>query len=99
MISTFISKFTHKPIDEVRDILIGCKVIDIEEGGKAIYLENDNKEGFCIDTTGEEIVASAFSTDQERIELMEEILSALLEKLNISEEDLIGMINQRSLQA
>jgi hypothetical protein len=95
MISTFISKFTHKPIDEVRDILIGCKVIDIEEGGKAIYLENDNKEGFCIDTTGEEIVASAFSTDQERIELLENLLMVLLEKLNISEEELIEMMGDQ----
>jgi hypothetical protein len=95
MIGTFISKFTHKPIDEVRDILIGCKVIDIEEGGKAIYLENDNKEGFCIDTTGEEIVASAFSTDQERIELLENLLMVLLEKLNISEEELIEMMGDQ----
>jgi hypothetical protein len=92
MISTFVAKFTHKPIQEVQEYLIGCKVTEIDEEGRFIRLENEKGEAFYIDNTGKKPVASALSTNRERLGLLEDFFSALLDKLDISEEELLDIL-------
>lgn len=78
-----------RSIDEVRDSLIGLKVIDIEPKGRVIYLEDEDGRVWSIDFTGEDgAVVLKHYTEEERLENLETEFGLLLEKLNIDESDL-----------
>lgn len=93
MINTSWGRYFYKPIDEVREEIIGLKVIDIEEKGRAIFLEGENGREYVLDTTGEEVVAHKFLNEKERLSNLEEMLSALMHKFNVEEEELLEIIN------
>ena len=78
-----------RKIDEVRDNLIGLKVIDIEPKGRAIHLEDEEGRAYSIDFTGDDgAVVLKHYTEEERLENLETEFGLLLEKLNIDESDL-----------
>lgn len=86
-------KYSYKPIDCVRDELIGAKIIDIEPNGHAIHIEKDKRE-YTIDTTGEKwCVVHAYLTEKEKTRSTERILCALIEKLGITDDELIEIMN------
>lgn len=76
-------------IDNVRDELIGLKVIDIESKGKAIHLENEEGRCYSIDFTGQEgAVVHKWSTEKETLNSKLILFDLLLEKLGIEESEL-----------
>lgn len=78
-----------RKIDEVRDNLIGLKVIDIEPKGRVIYLEDEDGRVYSIDyTDGNSGVVLRHQTNEERLECLETEFQLLLKKLNIDESDL-----------
>lgn len=78
-----------RKIDEVRDNLIGLKVIDIEPKGRAIHLEDEEGRAYSIDFTGDDgATVSRHRTKEERLEGLEIEFKLLLQKLNIDESDL-----------
>lgn len=78
-----------RKIDEVREGLIGLKVVDIEEKGKVVYLENEKGRIYSIDFTGDDgAVVLRHPTIKERFESLEITFSLLLQKLDIDEEEL-----------
>ncbi|KXG78252.1 hypothetical protein [Thermotalea metallivorans] len=82
-------KYFYRSINEAREDLIGTQVVDIENNGSAIHLQDSNGREYTIDTTGEIPVVHAFSTEKERLEFLEDAIQVLIEKLNISEDELI----------
>jgi len=78
-----------RKIDEVRDNLIGLKVIDIEPKGRAIHLEDEEGRAYSIDFTGDDgATVLRHQTKEERLEGLEIEFKLLLQKLNIDESDL-----------
>ena len=78
-----------KKIDEVREELIGLKVVDIEEKGRVIYLENGEGRVYSVDFTGDDgAFVLKHPTGKERFEDLETTFSLLLQKLDIDEEEL-----------
>lgn len=78
-----------RKIDEVRDELIGLKIIDIEEKGNVIYLENEEGRVYSVDFTGDDgALVLKHPTDKEKFEDLEIMFNLLLEKLGIYEGDL-----------
>lgn len=82
----------NKISKEKRRSLLGSKVIDIEilDNGKAcIFVEDEEGRSHAIDCTGEQVVINSFSTEKERVEILEEKLSLLAEKLGIDIDKLL----------
>lgn len=78
-----------RKIDEARDEVIGLKVIDIESEGRAIHLEDKEGRSYSIDFTGKDgAIVYKGNTREEEIDNKLILLNLLLEKLDISEEDL-----------
>ena len=92
-LSTFTGKYFYKPLDEVKSDLIGLKITDVEDR-TVIHLEDAEGRGYTIDLTGDIPVVHAHATLKERLELLEDFFSALLEKLNISEEELLELLER-----
>lgn len=81
--------YNYKPIDEVREDVIGLKVIDVEAKGMILYLENEEGRSYAIDFTGKDgAVVHKGTTEKENIEDKLLLFDLLLEKLDISEEEL-----------
>lgn len=81
--------FNYKPVDEVRDRLIGLKIVDIELKGRVIHLEDEEGRTYVIDNTGEGgAVAHAFPTAKEDLRVLERLFQLLLQKLGIDEDGL-----------
>jgi len=86
-------KYAFKPIDEVGNDLIGLKITDIEEKGRAIYLEDSEGRTYTIDTTGKDgVIVHADATDKERIELLEQVVDALMQILDVTEDKIFEII-------
>ena len=78
-----------KKIDDARDEIIGLKIIDIEPGGRAIHLENEEGRSYSIDFTSKNgAVVYRGTTEKEDIENKLTLFDLLLQKLEISEEEL-----------
>lgn len=78
-----------RKIDEARDEIIGLKVIDIEPEGRAIHLEDEEGRNYSIDFTGKNgAVVYKGNTRDEEIDNKLMVLDLLLQKLEISEEEL-----------
>ena len=85
-----MAKYLGKKIDEVRKDIIGLEVTDVEEKGRAIHLKDREGRSYTIDFTGKDgAIVHAHSTDSEELEFIRMKFDALLEKLNIEEEDLL----------
>jgi hypothetical protein len=79
----------NRDVDEVRDRLIGLKVIDIEPKGRAIYLEDEDGRVYSIDyTEGNRGTVLIHQTNEEKLECLETEFHLLLKKLNIDRSDL-----------
>jgi len=88
-----ILRFSPVPIDEIRDFIIGTEITDIEEEGRVIYVKDKTGRSYCLDTTSSEgVFAHANSTTDEELVNMKELFNALLEKLDIDEEELYKLI-------
>jgi len=88
-----VARFLYKPIDEVRKELIGLKIVDIEPKGAVIHLQDKEGRRYTIDNTGENgAVVHAYATESERLNELEQMFEALLEKLGIEENDLWELI-------
>lgn len=89
-----IGKYFYKPIDEVREELIGAEITDIETKGNAIHLRDKNGREYTIDTTagveGKGVVVHSYLTEKEEIELIKNVVTSLLEKLNIDFDELMA---------
>lgn len=78
-----------KKIDEVRNEIIGLKIIDIEPQGRAIHLEDEEGRNYSIDFTGKDgAVVYRGTTEKEDIQAKMMLFDLLLQKLEINEEDL-----------
>lgn len=89
-----IHKYVYKPIDDARDDLIGARIFDIESNGAAIFLADSKGRKFIIDTTGSEKVVHALANDNEKIEQLTTIVECLLDKLGMSEDELLQMLEK-----
>jgi len=90
-----LSKYNYKPIDNVREQLLGSTVTDIESLGRVIYLKDSEGRPFVIDTTGTDgAVVHAGLTDSEEYEYLKDVVAALIIKLNLNEDELIDIINE-----
>lgn len=76
-------------IDDIRNELIGLKIIDIEPEGRAIHLEDKDGRGYSIDFTGKDgAVVHKGNTKEELIENKMMLFDLLLERLDIDELEL-----------
>lgn len=90
---TNIGKYFYKPIDQVREDLIGTRITDIEPDGRIIYTQNEEGRTFAIDTTGKDgAVVNALTTETERLDDLIMKVDALVEKLGIDEDELYKLI-------
>lgn len=87
-------RYFYRPIDGVRDDLIGAEVTDIEQDGRAIYFKGVDGRNYVIDTTGEGCVVHAFNTAEEDIEVLYSVIRVLTDKLGINEEELQNMLDE-----
>ena len=74
----------EKPIEEIKEKLIGATITDIEvlDSGKAcIFVKGTDNREYAIDCTGNKAVVTSFSTEHERLELLEEKLELLGKQL------------------
>lgn len=87
-----MARYVFKPIDEVRNDVIGLKVIDVEPKGRVLHLEDSEGRIYSIDFTGENgAVVHAHSTNSEELEMIIYKFNLLLEKLGIDEEELLNI--------
>lgn len=78
-----------KKIDNVRNEIIGLKVIDVESEGRVIHLEDEEGRYYSIDFTGKDgAIVYKGTTDKEDLENLQVVFNLLLEKLDIDESDL-----------
>ena len=78
-----------RKIDDARKEIIGLRIIDIEQEGKAIHLEDEEGRAYSIDFTGKDgAIVYKGRTKEEEIENKLVLLDLLLQRLGISEEDL-----------
>lgn len=85
-----MAKYLFKKIDDVRNDIIGSKIIDIEEKGRVIYCEDKEGRIYAIDFTGTDgAMVIAYNTDKEELESLGIKLNALMQKLNINNEELM----------
>ncbi len=85
------NKFVN--IDNARTELIGKKfeILDIEERGRALYLQDDKGRIYVIDNTGKNGArVCAQKTDNEELEELKMKFDALMRKFNVDEEDLFN---------
>lgn len=78
-----------RKIDEARNEIIGLKIIDIEPQGRAIHLEGEEGRSYSIDFTGKDgAIVYRGTTEKEDIKNKLMLFDLLLQKLEISEEEL-----------
>lgn len=87
-------RYFYKPVDDVRNDLIGAEITDIEQDGRAIYLKGIDGRDYAIDTTGEKCVVHAFNTVDEDIEFLYCVIRAIASKLSIDDEELQSMLDE-----
>lgn len=76
-------------IDDVRKEILGLKLIDYLDGGKTLFFENEEGRLYTIDFTGaDSAIVHKGSTEKEEMESKMMLFSLLLQKLEISEEEL-----------
>lgn len=84
-----MAKYLFKKIDEVRNDIIDCKITDIEKKGRVIYCEDKEGRMYAVDFTGQRgAVVNAFNTDKENLEILSIKFDALMQKLNIKDEEI-----------
>ncbi|MTI49439.1 MAG: hypothetical protein FH761_16525 [Firmicutes bacterium] len=91
------SRFSNIPMDEVREKIIGLKfsLIDFEQNGKIIHLEDQEGRPYTIDSTGQETVISAGVTESEKVQCLEDLLGSVIEKLELDESELIKLMSNK----
>lgn len=78
-----------KKIEEARNDIIGLKLIDFMDDGDVLFFEDTEGRSYSIDFTGKDgAVVNRGLTRDEEIEHKLILLNLLLEKLDISEEEL-----------
>lgn len=78
-----------RKIDDVREEVLGLKIIDYLEGGSVLFLEDEEGRNYSIDFTGESGAIVHKGTTEKEDQYNKNILfDLLLRKLNIDEEDL-----------
>lgn len=81
--------YNYKNIEDVRKDVIGLKIVDFEQGGKAIYLEDDEGRAYTMDTSSNEgVFVHKGNTPEEMAEDRDILFDLLLEKLDIDIADL-----------
>lgn len=76
-------------IDDMRNAILGLKLIDFLDGGEVLFFEDEKGRSYSIDFTGEgPAIVHRGTTKDEDIENKMMLFDLLLEKLNISEEEL-----------
>lgn len=78
-----------KKIENARNEIIGLKLIDFIDDGKVLFFKDEDGRSYNIDFTGKDgAVVNRGLTRDEEIEHKLMLLDLLLEKLDISEEEL-----------
>lgn len=82
-------KYSYKPIDEVREDVIGLRIIDVEAKGSILHLESEQGRSFCIDFTGDDgAVVHKGPTPVEELENLRTVLNFLMRHFDIDEDEL-----------
>jgi len=87
----------YESMENHREKLVGktFKITDFYMEGKVIFLEDKEGRGYTIDCTGNEhAVLHIGYTDKESLEILSDKFNALLEVLDISEEDIDKVLGE-----
>lgn len=80
---------TGKKIEKARNEILGLTLIDFTDDGKALFFKDEEGRNYTIDFTGKDgAVVNRGLTRDEEIEHKLMLFDLLLEKLDISEEEL-----------
>lgn len=86
-----MTNYTKKPIELARKDLIGIKITDVFTN--AIFLESETGNKFTISSGNNQLCVTSFLSTDEEVSNLRDIVSILLDKLGIDDEQLIKYIN------
>ena len=79
---------TGYKINDVRNKILGLKLIDFIDDGKVLFFEDGEGRSYSIDFTADGAIVHRGSTKEEEMENKSMLFDLLLQKLDISEEEL-----------
>ncbi len=75
-------------VEEVRDEILGLRVVDFIGENNIIFLENEEGRIYTIEATQEGMVVNKGSTTEEEFEMLKVSFNLLLQKLDVDEDEL-----------